>query len=1351
MFKRTVINLSFISLSLSFLFLFANIDNSLATNMICHDDNGEHSTIGSSSSSSSVSIFSNNNNKSQNHNNRTTIVSNSRTIFLINDNDDKIVTAANTNTNNNKKRDVHGLNDGKISQKFHRDYSSSTTLSTSSNTLNINFPNNNVDSKNVSSIQTANNEQPFATFVYTVLINDKVQLPCDIQPPSSDDQIVLVLWYKDDELAPILTLDGRKNQLDPGAVQVSASNLRGRAYFNVHGRPAHLSIDPVAASDEGDYRCRVDFRKARTINTVISLKVIVPPQVPKITDQDGNYLSGLVGPYNEGDELALTCLTKGGKPRPSLIWWRDFAIIDDSFEFDDRDVTTNELVITRLSRHHLLAILMCQAINSNITTTPASNSITLDLNLKPSEVRITQLTPILVAGADALFECNTFGSRPMPIIYWLFDGNRYDTRIHGEQQTGSTITLRLERHHRGMIVECITENLRIPNSAIRDQLTLDVQYPPQMELKLGAPSLSLDSIQEGIDIYFDCHVDSNPAPTTPITWLFNGETLVPEPGVIESNQSLVLQRVPRWRNGTYQCKCSNQQGTMISNEIHLEIKFAPVCKIPYTLIYGLQLNEIIQIGCEVQARPTADVSFQWRFEKHTNLANFIVINETKSILEYVPRTRDQYGLIECTAKNSIGIQREPCQFLIVPSANPYFPYQCLVSNQSDSTLSIRCDGSFLSGNISYSTTESSSISDNNNKHYDATSWLSSQQQQQHGNNISDDELDELNSEIDASYTGSGGDDDDDITSSTTKLKYIHNSYKNQRPEQISDSVASLLSNLTTSDIYAMYFAPDLQPQTAVTGNNMNNNDGTSNMPNTDQDGQSIKVTYRNGVGPFPANGPQRAAAASMLFLNELVTKFNSHPLNLQPHLLVYPPTYYICEIYSLSPKPTLIKNLTIDAIGKRIMNPLLNGSFSFLVDELPSNTPLRVNIYAQNNRKRSIMQVELDAKTLRAAERRIDYEGHQGQHAARGRKSYSTFFEELYGGYGRFRNKHMVVGLMISTVAITVIIAIILITIAILRSRHHQQQQNPSLFNHRQGQNENSTTNHSKGRTQQTMVNENEQICHNTNELIMLGDKLIHIQKQKQLQQMPATNNNDSLTVGNKNSGSLKRKNQQQQQQQRLSRSNQSLNNNHVLETTFLTSETNFDDDDDGHHHHHHHHHDVVMDGNHIRNNQMDLVEFANANSVGGGANGYGMDLIGADDDSSMRSDHQLIQSTNDSDKYYKSILTTKRTATATQNAAPPNYYDLNLTETSASSESTTAAATATAYVNILPSGAAAAPPDIIQNVMYQPTSTSHHHHHHAQEFFDTISFGQSNNNATSTTNNGSTSTDQLSVFFSCQ
>lgn len=34
--------------------------------------------------------------------------------------------------------------------------------------------------------------------------------------------------------------------------------------------------------------------------------------------------------------LNVMCLFEG-KPRPSLSWWRDYAIIDDTFEFDDRE------------------------------------------------------------------------------------------------------------------------------------------------------------------------------------------------------------------------------------------------------------------------------------------------------------------------------------------------------------------------------------------------------------------------------------------------------------------------------------------------------------------------------------------------------------------------------------------------------------------------------------------------------------------------------------------------------------------------------------------------------------------------------------------------------------------------------------------------------------------------------------------------------------------------------------------------------------------------------------------------------------------------------------------------------
>ena len=34
-----------------------------------------------------------------------------------------------------------------------------------------------------------------------------------------------------------------------------------------------------------------------------------------------------------------TLFVNKGKPRPSLTWWRDYSLIDDSFEYNDKDGT----------------------------------------------------------------------------------------------------------------------------------------------------------------------------------------------------------------------------------------------------------------------------------------------------------------------------------------------------------------------------------------------------------------------------------------------------------------------------------------------------------------------------------------------------------------------------------------------------------------------------------------------------------------------------------------------------------------------------------------------------------------------------------------------------------------------------------------------------------------------------------------------------------------------------------------------------------------------------------------------------------------------------------------------------
>ncbi|CAG2115989.1 unnamed protein product, partial [Medioppia subpectinata] len=76
---------------------------------------------------------------------------------------------------------------------------------------------------------------------------------------------------------------------------------------------------------------------------------------------------------------------------------------------------------------------------------------------------------------------------------------------------------------------------------------------------------------------------------------------------------------------------------------------------------------------------------------HTCLANITtIITTNSSILTYTPHATQEFGQIECIAKNAIGIQRQSCKYLITQSAEPYFPFSCQVINQSDCTLTVNC-------------------------------------------------------------------------------------------------------------------------------------------------------------------------------------------------------------------------------------------------------------------------------------------------------------------------------------------------------------------------------------------------------------------------------------------------------------------------------------------------------------------------------------------------------------------------------------------------------------------------------------------------------------------------------------
>lgn len=105
------------------------------------------------------------------------------------------------------------------------------------------------------------------------VLGERASLPCNIAPNSSDDEVSLVLWYRDDSTTPIYSADARKTSLRK-AHHSPIDWLAHRAFLKVETSPSLLQLSPVQEGDDGFYRCRVDFKKERTRNYQVHLKVI---------------------------------------------------------------------------------------------------------------------------------------------------------------------------------------------------------------------------------------------------------------------------------------------------------------------------------------------------------------------------------------------------------------------------------------------------------------------------------------------------------------------------------------------------------------------------------------------------------------------------------------------------------------------------------------------------------------------------------------------------------------------------------------------------------------------------------------------------------------------------------------------------------------------------------------------------------------------------------------------------------------------------------------------------------------------------------------------------------------------
>ncbi|XP_049960993.1 nephrin-like [Schistocerca serialis cubense] len=539
----------------------------------------------------------------------------------------------------------------------------------------------------------------------TVVAGESARLPCNISTSDIGDTVLLVLWYREDLGTPIYSVDARERDFSQAELWSDERELGRRAYFVRSGQTAALALDQTLPRDQATYRCRVDFRIAQTRNTRVNLTVIEPPTHLVIQDEAGNNRTSVVGPYTEGDSPFLYCDVYGGRPRPTVEWYRDDRLVTNKSVQVPGGQLRAEMALRALGRQDLRSSLRCRAYNNH--RRPALEStVVVDMNLRPLDVRLLGVGQPLSAGRRYDLLCQSSGSRPPAKITWWLDGARLDgskeTLSADGNTTTSTLSFAASVDDADKRLACRAENSAVSSEALEDGARLQIHYVPVTTLKLGT-SLRPESIREGSDVYFDCHVKAQP-PVTRVEWRHNGRPLGPSAsrgaGVILSNQSLVLQSVGRASGGNYSCVGVNSEGAGESKPFHLDVLYAPTCKPNQSRVIGVAKNERANISCEVEANP-ADVSFQWAFNNSADSQDVapsrISLAGSVSYVTYTPVTELDYGTLLCWARNRVGRQRSPCVFHIVAAGRPDPVHNCSVVNASTDSLSVRCSEGFNGG------------------------------------------------------------------------------------------------------------------------------------------------------------------------------------------------------------------------------------------------------------------------------------------------------------------------------------------------------------------------------------------------------------------------------------------------------------------------------------------------------------------------------------------------------------------------------------------------------------------------------------------------------------------------------
>nr|XP_012630498.1 B-cell receptor CD22 [Microcebus murinus]XP_012630499.1 B-cell receptor CD22 [Microcebus murinus] len=201
----------------------------------------------------------------------------------------------------------------------------------------------------------------------------------------------------------------------------------------------------------------------------------------------------------------------------------------------------------------------------------------------------------------------------------------------------SELRFRPRWRHQGKNVTCQLWSDREQRVLSEETVRLDVKHLPQLQITVSPPEAT---VKEGQSVSMTCKVISSNPPYHTLSLLKDGAPL--------RLQETRLPSVARNMSGKYRCQASSALGTSQSEEVVLDVQYAPEPSAVQSLLTPVVEGKTAELMCESQANPPP-TNYTWYHDGK------IVPGKTEKKLR-IPRVLLSHeGTYSCLAENVLGL------------------------------------------------------------------------------------------------------------------------------------------------------------------------------------------------------------------------------------------------------------------------------------------------------------------------------------------------------------------------------------------------------------------------------------------------------------------------------------------------------------------------------------------------------------------------------------------------------------------------------------------------------------------------------------------------------------------------